>query len=1575
MAKRSNLEIGCGGLGEFFAKDESFIFHRFAIIAFLLACPLIMCGQTATVPAWGSPTFAPMVTTGAKTLAVNAANLNFSFHIPIVSKPGRGVPFTFGLNYNSDIYGIFNSQFLPLGNTDTMGPNPGQGAVSGPYWGWLSSGTASGGYLADDTKQGSCVYTYYYYGGSGQVTEYYSIYTDYRYYDENGTEHNFPGQTNSGNDCETAQNNLTVESAHGWQLKIASGAAEVIGPNGWQYLGANGPTEDTNGNYVTGTSDTTGTTMLSGSSSTNCYNPIDGNTYPNCTTFSIPSPGSGTVSWTEYYQNFSVASDSCSGENQYSGTASLLPVYIVLPEGSSWYYKFGYDSEGRVNSIRWPTGGATSITYGSLCSLLDGGPSSLAVWENDNNGNDAETVFDRSSGQTTVTYPDDNGTSQQVISWNGNDEPTDWRHYNTTGSGGSLLKDVQYTWGSPDTKTTYLYNGGTAVETNEIETTFDSYGMPSQITAIDYARDPSGNTKKITALAFSDSDSSSYTSLNILNVPTSITVTDGSGNLLSETVWGLDNYGLSSPATTPYQWDSSKGTYRGLANFETIYKTSSQTFSTKRVYDETGNLISTTAINGNQTGPGYSGISCYGAYPTSQGVPGGTESMSHDCATGLLLSKSGPNGNPYKYQYDAYGRLLSVLNPFGGTTSISYLSPNETEASINVDPSQADDRYTWTDGFGRSIFNQNNTNTEQTIYNAMGEAYQTSSPYSSSNGTPGQGTTFTTFQFDGLGRMVNTTLPNNDQYQIAYFANEAITTDPNSLEKALIYDGFGRLWKACDVTSQAGNASCGDYDGKSGYEAVYTYDMMGRLLNIVQANGDGTQTRSWTYDLMGRKLSSTQPEFNNGSQQTTTYTYDSVSNSQCSGGSSTSDGSLVLLTNGAGQVICYQYDQWGRLTNKNIQNGPDNSYTYDQTGSGFGSGLGRMTTASNASDTIEMGYNAMGETQQVNENIAGLGSRSTTYSYNEAGEMNGLTLPTGRSLAEAHDANGRLYKIADNNSGALYLDSRSFSPADQIASQNFGGSALQMSYIYNNVLEPTQMQYSPQGGGGYTLTYNWNGNGTLQSMDDSANSNYDMTYAYDDLGRLQQADESDNQIQTTFSIDAFGNRYNQQGTLNTTYTANPGTNQVSGFTYDGAGRVTAGNWNSNNYSLTWNAANELISYTMNSQSSINYIYDPFGRKIEIATAPSRYSYLLYGANTGNHPLAEYSSVTGEWQSNITAGTQLIATVTESSPINLSSPYAVQYVATDLLGTTRETVNSSGSSSGFATWYPYGEVGNNASPAEFMWTNMARDSNTGLDHFQFRDYDSALGRWLAPDPAGIAAANLTDPQSLDRYSYVDNDPSFALDNSGLLLTLSEAQGWCDVNATCNFTFGWANGASVNDMNPADPCAYVSSIGRGDCSLPPGLWDNGNPIMESGVSIDVYGNLYGNLPGTDIPLSRVPLPWQIQTSQPCGDFAPCNDLFPLWTLWPIKTILTDELKTFFCGNNPSDAVLKSMEIGATKGAVFGGYEGTVGFGIPTDGLGAYPGWLIGGVIGSVMGASSGVFTGVITAAVCKSFGAYQ
>jgi RHS repeat-associated protein len=59
----------------------------------------------------------------------------------------------------------------------------------------------------------------------------------------------------------------------------------------------------------------------------------------------------------------------------------------------------------------------------------------------------------------------------------------------------------------------------------------------------------------------------------------------------------------------------------------------------------------------------------------------------------------------------------------------------------------------------------------------------------------------------------------------------------------------------------------------------------------------------------------------------------------------------------------------------------------------------------------------------------------------------------------------------------------------------------------------------------------------------------------------------------------------------------------------------------------------------------------------------------------------------------------------------------------------------------------------------------RDDATGLDHTWWRKYENRAGRWTSADPY-LGSMNMANPQSFNRYAYVQNDPLNFVDPSGL-----------------------------------------------------------------------------------------------------------------------------------------------------------------------------------------------------------------
>jgi RHS repeat-associated protein len=80
--------------------------------------------------------------------------------------------------------------------------------------------------------------------------------------------------------------------------------------------------------------------------------------------------------------------------------------------------------------------------------------------------------------------------------------------------------------------------------------------------------------------------------------------------------------------------------------------------------------------------------------------------------------------------------------------------------------------------------------------------------------------------------------------------------------------------------------------------------------------------------------------------------------------------------------------------------------------------------------------------------------------------------------------------------------------------------------------------------------------------------------------------------------------------------------------------------------------------------------------------------------------------------------------------------------------------------------PFGESYNNfGNAAGLDFTGDTQDSFAGLYDTPSRELHPGEGRWLSPDPAGLGSVDSSNPQSWNRYSYVQNNPLNAIDPSG------------------------------------------------------------------------------------------------------------------------------------------------------------------------------------------------------------------
>jgi len=73
-----------------------------------------------------------------------------------------------------------------------------------------------------------------------------------------------------------------------------------------------------------------------------------------------------------------------------------------------------------------------------------------------------------------------------------------------------------------------------------------------------------------------------------------------------------------------------------------------------------------------------------------------------------------------------------------------------------------------------------------------------------------------------------------------------------------------------------------------------------------------------------------------------------------------------------------------------------------------------------------------------------------------------------------------------------------------------------------------------------------------------------------------------------------------------------------------------------------------------------------------------------------------------------------------------------------------------------------------------FTSKERDSESGLDNFGARYLSSAMGRFTSADPFTVTPGRVIDPQQLNLYAYVRNNPLKHIDPTGMLIDDSACQ---------------------------------------------------------------------------------------------------------------------------------------------------------------------------------------------------------
>jgi RHS repeat-associated protein len=168
-------------------------------------------------------------------------------------------------------------------------------------------------------------------------------------------------------------------------------------------------------------------------------------------------------------------------------------------------------------------------------------------------------------------------------------------------------------------------------------------------------------------------------------------------------------------------------------------------------------------------------------------------------------------------------------------------------------------------------------------------------------------------------------------------------------------------------------------------------------------------------------------------------------------------------------------------------------------------------------------------------------------------------------------------------------------------------------------------------------------------------------------------------------------------------------------------------------------------------ATATYAYNALNQRVHVATASGTVEF-VFDLNGKRRSFWNGGRDATELRSQYYWGSQPIA----------YSDGALHFQHLDWTGTMRMQSGATGAEETQYSSYPWGDGftdsgagvygGGSSDDGAYHFAALDHDYESGTDHAQFRNYSSAQGRWLAPDPYD-GSYDATNPQSFNRYAYV------------------------------------------------------------------------------------------------------------------------------------------------------------------------------------------------------------------------------
>ena len=916
----------------------------------------------------------------------------------------------------------------------------------------------------------------------------------------------------------------------------------------------------------------------------------------------------------------------------------------------------------------------------------------------------------------------------------------------------------------------------------------------------------------------------SYPGVRVLGLPSQVSVYSGPGTTLmsrmatlyDETGTYLDSNNVAAPffidasGAGVIQRDSGYGasfTERGnptsIVQYSVVGGAASAPRITKRIsYDTNGNVRSQSDGAGNRlqfnltdnysNKPAGTGETHVYAY-TAEDPTGFRKGSQYEYYTGHvtttfnMVSGSGTQLQLTTYGYEFADRLLGEWRPDGGYFYHVYydslLGVGTFQKTDEVN-GQAQVRYKLQlfDGAGRVIKRSNDHpdgivgkySAQQLVYDQLGRELDVSKVIAVDGvwaPVDGDSWTFSHLSYDELSRLKLLTHADSNTRSYDYSgcgcAGSATTTVVDEMGHRTISqtDFLGRLSEAIEYSPY--------YADNVYSKAVYVYDALDRVVAIHHSSSGGvaTQSRSFAYDGYGRVQQEVTPE---GGTVSFTYKPNDL---------------VETSANQRGMVTTHAYNTRNLVTGISYNDGttPAVSFSYDD--------FGARQTMTDGEGATSYTYNAFRQLASETRTFTGLPGKSFTlgYQYNSVNQPKRITTSVSdgsftKNVNYAYNPTGALSGIGTNLIGsdpnattnvASQLTYRGFGGLRQMTYGN--GRRLRMGYsssrqqLTSMIVDRTngtdQIVNHAYEYGVYDSELDvWRNNGRIRKIWDYVDTAFNVEYSYDDYDRLTGA---------LSSAYARGYSYNPWGNLRqvwgwggeaSSYTLNyasngsgaPATNRILNVNgtipvaHDAAGNLTQ----EGSTTYSYDAANRLKEVGTGGQNI--YGYDGDGNRVRKVSNGTNPLFMLRSSVLGQVVL-EMTETNVAVRVYIYAGGKQIA---------LKGPDANFYwTHWDHLGSTHKMTRGDGSVAYRAEYDPHGQrilewsdIGVTTLNSH-KFTGHEWDWATNLEYANARMYSHNRARFMQPYPIGLKGASLSNPQTLNRYAYVNNDPVNYLDPDG------------------------------------------------------------------------------------------------------------------------------------------------------------------------------------------------------------------